>query len=171
MTRFEQRMKELDYSILHYREREEGDVEFRIQEIEKRLGQRLPPDYREFLADYGGSTFSDTFEAPITEPGHFDEYACPTAFLGFYKPKSDGSPHSLDLPDNIRYYKDRVPTESIPIAQAIGGNLILLGVAGRDRGKVCYWDHETSDVFAVADSFAEFLANLRLTDEDDEDDD
>ncbi len=169
MTRFDSRMSELSYSILHDRERVGGDTEPRIQELERSIGSELPSDYREFLAVYGGATFSKPFEAPIAEPGHFDEYACPTAFLGFYKPNS-GSAHALDVMDGVRYYKNRVPKGYIPIAQAIGGNLILLGVETANRGKVLYWDHETSDVFAVADSFSEFLSQLTLTDEEDEDD-
>src|SRR5262245_27519725 len=132
MTRFDQRMSELDYSILHGRERESGDIEPRIQDLERQIGSPLPPDYREFLVVYGGTTFTETFEAPITEPGYFDEYACPEVFFGFYKPDANGTPHSLDLPDNWRYYKSWIPKGAIPIAQAIGGNLILLGVAGNN---------------------------------------
>ena len=171
MTRFDQQMKDLAYSILHEDEREQGDAEHHIQELEKRIGVPLPTDYREFLTRYGGATFSDTFEAPLTEPGHFDEYACPEVFFGFYKPEGSGRPHSLDLPDNLRFYKSRIPKGFIPIARAIGGNLILLGVDARNRGRVYYWDHETSDVLAVADTVADFLANLRITDEEDEDED
>lgn len=168
MTRFDNRMGELSYSILHDHERVAGDIEPRIQELERIIGSRLPPDYREFLTVYGGATFSKPFEAPITEPGHFDEYACPTAFLGFYQP-NNGSPHSLDVLDAVRYYKTRIPKGFIPIAQAIGGNLILLGIDAANRDKVLYWDHETSDVLAVADSFSDFLSHLTLTDEEDED--
>jgi hypothetical protein len=171
MTHLDERMEELNYSFLHDNERERGDALSHIRELEKRLTVELPPEYREFLALYGGATFGDTFEAPITEAGHTAEYACPTAFYGFYKPKSNGSAHSLDLRDIIRYYKDRVPAGSIPIAQAIGGNLILLRVVGKDRGKVSYWDHESSQVLSVAPSFGEFLANLTLTDTDDGNDD
>lgn len=62
MTRFDQQMKDLAYSILHEDEREQGDAEHHIQELEKRIGVPLPTDYREFLTRYGGATFSDTFE-------------------------------------------------------------------------------------------------------------
>jgi hypothetical protein len=169
MTRFDQRMTELNFSILHENERERGDVEPRIRDLEKRLGLPLPSEYREFLTSYGGATFDDIVEAPITEPGQFDEYACPTAFFGFYRPRSKGVPHSLDLPDNIRHYRGRVPTGYIPIAQAIGGNLILLNVVGKDCGKIYYWDHETSSILLTAESFAGFLEALAQSDSDDDD--
>jgi hypothetical protein len=168
MGRFAQRMTELKYYVLHPSERITGDLEPLIRRLETEIGAPLPDDYRGFLAEFGGATFPELFEAPITEPGHPGEYACPWVFFGFYNPDARGIPHSHDLRSNYSEYKSRVRFGLIPIAEAIGGNLICLSVSGSNRGSVYYWDHETNDVWLVSNSFDEFLSSLQLT-EDEED--
>jgi hypothetical protein len=163
-------MTELRYYILHPSERITEEWEPLICRFETEIGMTLPGAYREFLAEFGGATFPKMFEAPITEPGHPGEYACPSVFFGFYKPDARGVWHSLDLFGNYSHDRSRVRHGLIPIAHAIGGNLICLAVSGSKRGSVYYWDHETTDVLYVASSFDEFLSNLQLTEDDDDDD-
>jgi hypothetical protein len=170
MTALAQRMNELKYYVLHPTDRLVGDDEQLIRQFETQIGTSLPQEYRDFLARFGGAAFPDTFEAPIREPGHSGEYACPSVFFGFYKPNQRNIPHSLDLTGNYSEYKKRVQRGLLPIAQAIGGNLICLAISGLRRGNIYYWDHETSELLFVASSFGEFLSNLQLTkDEEDED--
>jgi hypothetical protein len=169
VNRHGQRLAELGFHILHPSDRVAGDVESLIRQFETLIGARLPEEYREFLLEYGGAFLDDIYEAPITEPGHLGEYACPRGFFGFYKPDARGVRHSLDLPRNYSGYKNRIRYGLVPIAHAIGGNLICLAVSGSDRGAVYYWDHETNDVWLVSNSFDEFLSNLQLTEDADDD--
>ncbi len=75
-----------------------------------------------------------------------------------------------DLRHHVNVFRDRVPANLLPIARDPGGNLICLSIAGSDRGKVYFWDHEEEaeegetpgydNVYFVADSFDDLLHNL-----------
>jgi hypothetical protein len=168
VSRSRQRLAELGFRILHPSERIAGDVEPLIRQFETTIGAQLPGDYSEFLRDHGGAFLDDLYEAPITEPGHPGEYACPRGFFGFYQPNEQGVPHSLDLRARYQQFKPRVRPGLVPIAHAIGGNLICLAVSGSDRGSVYYWDHETNQVWLVSRSFDDFVFGLQLTEDEDE---
>lgn len=170
MNRFSPRMTDLGYSILQPSQRDTGDTAAQIAKYEAAIGASLPPDYKDFLAEFGGATFADTYEAPITEPGHAGDYACPEVFFGFYRPDQGQKARHFDLNASLSAFKSRIPDGFIPIARAIGGNLILLGVAGPQKGTVYYWDHETQEVWLVAKDFTNFMTNLQLAEGDDDDD-
>lgn len=67
-------------------------------------------------------------------------------------------------------YRGRIPPNLLPIAHDPFGNLICLSVAGQDRGKVYFWDHEVEvregeipsyrNVSFIADNFESFLDGL-----------
>ena len=119
--------------------------------LERELGRALPADYRRFLLEVGGGKP----EANVLEG---DPRVGVQRFLDL------GG--TLDL--RRHQYSDRVPAEHLPIADAEGGNLLLLDLAA---GAVWFWDHEREAeegappdpgaVSKVADSFADLLARLR----------
>ncbi len=136
--------------------------------IEQSLSFIFPKTYRAFLIEHNG--------------GETDK----KIFL-FKKEPANGS--VLDrlfgvIPNNylnlllyIRNYKKRIPDNCIPIGADPGSNLILLSVKGSDRGKIYFWDHEMeadtdqgeipdySNLTLIADSFDEFINNLKREDE------
>ncbi len=66
-------------------------------------------------------------------------------------------------------YRDRIPKDTLPIARDWGGNLFLLGLHGKNTGKVFRWMHEEEadgekatydNVKLVADDFDQFVASL-----------
>ncbi len=69
-------------------------------------------------------------------------------------------------------YRERMPSNLIPIAYDPGGNLVCLSTKGKDEGSVYFWDHENEAAVAgapqpyydnlrlVASSFGAFLASL-----------
>src|SRR3989338_1520044 len=72
-------------------------------------------------------------------------------------------------------YKKRIPCNTLPIGIDSGGNLILLSVKGADYVKVYYCDHnweaedgqvaDYSNLTLIADSFEEFINNLKSEEE------
>lgn len=62
-----------------------------------------------------------------------------------------------------RDYSGRMPPDVLPIADAVGGNLVCLGLSASRTG-VLFWDHETEELTALAPSFRSFLASLRRID-------
>lgn len=74
-----------------------------------------------------------------------------------------------NLERNVRSLSERIPPDTIPIADDPFGNVIVIGLQGDQRGKVYFWDHEEepedqpdwSNVDLIADSFDHFMAGLR----------
>jgi hypothetical protein len=77
-----------------------------------------------------------------------------------------------------------MPDTMIPIADDGGGNQICLGIKGKERGKVYYWDHHNEwdeqdyledygepmppevkfqNVYLIAKSFEDFIQRLEKT--------
>lgn len=127
-----------------------------LARLEKRLGQRLPAGYREFMLKFnGGEPESNSFSvAAIGEAGI-------NVFFSIRGRATDG-----DLETEIETTKGRMPSTLIPIADAEGGNLLCLCMDQRENGSIYYWDHEEethedegptrSNLYKIADSFGDF---------------
>jgi SMI1-KNR4 cell-wall len=138
----------------------------KIQELEEKVGMKIPQTYIDFLLNYNGG---------IPEPCGFvyraeetNELGTVNRFLGLHSGKHD------NLYDYLMLYKERekrIPSNLIPIANDPGGNLICLSIDGSDLGNIYFWDHDFeaeneteadySNVFFIANSLDEFLQNLR----------
>ncbi|MGL4426185.1 MAG: SMI1/KNR4 family protein [Alphaproteobacteria bacterium] len=149
-------------------EKENGNIDENIlRAIEQFWGFQLPKSYREFIIrKNGGVPLRKIFDFKDKTDG-----SCLVDFFGFVK----------DFCTNLLlkrvYAGDRVPENTLPIAADVYGNLILLSVKGPDRGKIYFWDHEMeadtdhgetpdySNLTLVADSFDEFIQNLKSEDD------
>jgi hypothetical protein len=131
--------------------------------FEKKIGKNFPDSYKNFLLKYnGGHPKFNVFSYQIN--GGFLESAV-HYFLGLTDDDSDS------LEENLAAYQGRLPNDCFPIAYDANGNLILLALEGANREKVYFWDHENEvdegeepdyrNVYLIANSFDEFLANLQ----------
>lgn len=145
-------------------ERTNGHLEESYLETQEQFFNfKFPKDYRLFLLENNGG---------VTNKKIF-----------FYKnSKNDGSildrlfgftpkPH-YNILIYFKAYKGRIPYNMFPIGYDPGGNLILISVEGPNYGKIYYWDHEQetepadySNLTLIADSFDEFINNLKSEDE------
>jgi len=138
-----------------------------IDAFEREIGHALPEDYRRFLSicngGYGGGRF--WFEdAGVHNVGGLRKESC------------------FSLRDNRRTYQldeFRIPRSLIWIMDDLFGNAICLGVAGIERGRVFFWDHESEpdpenwdgeaitadNVEMLAESFTDFVDGLEEQDE------
>ncbi len=137
--------------------------EAELQDQEQKWGFRLPDGYREFLLKYdGGRPEPFSFRFKGSENG-----STVHSFLGI---KQD---RYRDLQKKLKDYEGRLPKRFFPIAYDEGGNQICIAIAGDDRGKVYFWDHEleadasqgedpeiADNIVLIADSFSEFLDGL-----------
>ncbi len=102
-----------------------------ISQVQQTLGRDLPGPYVEFLRTQNGGrpepNMCDLPEARYWSVGVSE-------FFGI-----DRSP---DLLQQRRSCEDRVPEDLLAVADAEGGNLICLALAGDHRGAVLFWDHE-----------------------------
>ena len=134
-----------------------------ISLLEKELAIELPESYRGFLLETnGGEPSPDEFIVP----GWEGEASAVSSFFSISDDKEAG------LESEILSFKARIPDSIIPIGTDPGGNLICIGIADTNRGKVYFWDHEDeldengeskldfSNTYLVAGSFDEFMENL-----------
>ncbi|MDZ7386770.1 MAG: SMI1/KNR4 family protein [candidate division KSB1 bacterium] len=162
-----------------------------LHSIETALGVALPNDYREFVQKYGASAFGESvqFRLMQADPVHPVESLLGTPITryeegplsAFYGGKEAGT---YSLAKEIAVYEGRMPDTMIPIADDGGGNQICLGIKGKERGKVYYWDHHNEwdeqdyledygepmppeakfqNVYLIAESFEDFIRRLEKT--------
>lgn len=148
-----------------------------LSAVEQRLGVTLPEPYRAHLLQHNGGR-PDRTDFLIAWPAHaapaLEELTRGSVlyFLSVADPASE-----VDLVQEHAGDRGYVPDDTIAIARDPGGNPILLGVTGPNRGRVFYqlthegagdqqgpateWDN----VGVVADNFDAFLAALRSPDD------
>lgn len=114
-----------------------GASERAVTKFERALGAELPAAYRRFLLESdGGEPESNQFAVGGSNNSGVNEFFS----LG-------------ELQDEDR---SRMPEGCLPIADAEGGNLVLLDLGD---GSVLFWDHEiegADGVTRLAADFAEF---------------
>ena len=126
----------------------------------------IPDDYRNFLIQYnGGRPENDCIDFKDSHQGTMLK-----SIFGFTKDEY-GS-----LEDANIMYKERIPKNTIVIADDAGGNRIIMSISGDDYGKIYFWDHnmeaddeeepDYSNLTLVADSFDEFINNLKSSEEE-----
>ncbi len=143
----------------------------KLVEFLKSKSVMVSPDYESFLLELSGPV---EFTVPVwykpKEPSPWASKKDQTKGLQrlerFYGITDDS------LIRTFRMYEGRVPSGCIPIAQAPGGNQILLGSQGQWLGKVYLWDHEQEpnvarmsrenlNLYLIADSFVAFIELLK----------
>lgn len=138
-----------------------------IEELEKRIGLKLPREYAQFLLATNGGRFSATLSCKPLQEYEWISDCGPEALFGVDVPKHD------DLFSNWNEYEHRFPEIAIPIARC-GNNLLCLFTAGEHAGKVYVWDfladteqlaERGENLILVARSFPEFLSRLELSTE------
>lgn len=89
-----------------------------VAQAERRLGRRIPEDYRGFLLQQrnGGRPAANVSVLPEARRIGVGV----TDFLGV------GHPDDTDLAGVAARYRDRVPADLLPVAHAEGGNLVCL---------------------------------------------
>ncbi len=136
-----------------------------IRTIEKFIGYKFPKDYKFFLIEYNG--------------GYLDSK---NNVYDFKEENKNGSIISclfgITYKDNLGllaylHDRERYPDNMLPIGNDCLGNRILMSVKGIDRNKIYHWDHEMeadtengkvadySNLTLIADSFEEFITNLK----------
>lgn len=147
--------------------------EIDIRALESSIGERLPPDYREFLTLCNGGYVGGSlwFNGPRPEGEAAD--------AGIHHIGGFRSESHFSLEWSRDCYQGRIPRDLMWIMDDPFGNAICLGVRGNAKGKVYFWDHENEpdtdwdgslasagNVQLLANSFSEFVAGLASSDDD-----
>jgi hypothetical protein len=131
-----------------------------ISAFEKLIHGTLPEDYKAFLKNQnGGRPQPRRFR--FTTPAGREEDSALHYFFALYEGRVENLKNTLEI------LKGRIPSDCLPIATDPFGNVILLGIADQNLGRVYFWDHEkedenstTANISPIARSFSEFVEQL-----------
>jgi hypothetical protein len=131
----------------------------KISALEKRLGVKLPADYKAFLRNTNGG---------CPEPNCFTVPDRGDALVGIlYGIRRKRDSCDLEYEQEQATLWDPLPTGYIAIGDDPGGCLLLLSTLGKNAGQVLFWDRkgfwvrkDGHNTFPIADSFAGFLDSL-----------
>ena len=129
------------------------------------LPNYLPDDYRRFLLRSNGGSLR----------GHYC-FENGAAFVWVNSVGGLQGAHSLRAARACyQGHSVRIPRALLWIMDDLGGNAVCLGLTGKHRGRVYFWDHDeepdpdqwdgevetAGNIRLLADSFTEFVAGLR----------
>lgn len=122
-----------------------------ISQVEERIGMTMPRAYKSFLAEHNLSAVAPNRVVCGNEAFNI------SYFFGV------GGDSHANLVDQFAIYSGRVPPNTVPIAMAGGGNIVLLDTS---NGAILFWDHESegADVARIIDVAPTFDAFLSLID-------
>lgn len=123
-----------------------------IEAFEALIGFSIPEEYREFLLMNNGGE-PDKADFSVEGWGK-------TLVHVFYGLGTGYKAYDIDWSRST--FDDILPSEIIPIACDPGGYLICLGLEGRARGKVYFWDRggDGEELRFLASSFKDFIDHL-----------
>lgn len=131
-----------------------------IATLENWIHGKLPDDYKIFLKlENGGRPKPNKFGF-MAEDGKTEESTV-QYFFAIYDRRMG------NLKMNFDRYRKRIPPAYLPIGVDPFGNVIALGTANQNMGKIYFWDHEKENdvpsmknMSKIADSFSEFIQKL-----------
>lgn len=140
-----------------------------ITAFEKKWNISLPEDYAAFLLEHNGGTPEEDWLFDFFD--EVTERENGSIIRDFFKiyPRGEHAYDSLDIVCGNVWEDESIGRDFLPIADDPGGNPICLGIAGENRGKVCFCNADYEDLDTgylvmspIASSFSAFLAMLYL---------
>ncbi|MCP3740186.1 SMI1/KNR4 family protein [Rossellomorea sp. BNER] len=157
MEQFKKKLEEIiDFDI---KEKEVTWGNDSIKKLEEKYKLKLPQDYVFYLQHFGNDYIREDYRfiSTIELPQKIKQ----TQF-------EIDSIYGLDNDENklenkIKFYKDILPADLLPIADLPGGDLVCLGKRDDKQNKIYIWFHEMSgeNVYLVAESFENFIKNFK----------
>lgn len=126
-----------------------------IKQFEQEYDVTLPKQYIDFLLEYNGGYPQESSFKISNDEGE----SLVNKFYGIWDMKSN-------LGEVFEILEGEILEDFVSIANDPGGNEILLGVSGENKGKVYFWIHdieseyEIDNMYILADNFADFFNNL-----------
>lgn len=137
--------------------------EERLVRFERDLGMALPEEYRTFLLRYnGGIPDREEFDVPGEDGGERPFHCFFALHDGPWDDStSEGSvgfPLQAALAD---FRSEGGQKDVLPVGKDWSGSYVCIGLAGYERGRILYYDHDMEELLPLADSLSTFLTGLR----------
>jgi hypothetical protein len=134
-----------------------------ILEFEEQFSIKLPQDYRAFMLKNNGGTPEGNWGFHFIETGIGDTDSVIHFFEVIYEEETD-EVDDLKAGYTALLESEQIPNTLMPIADDPFGNIIFLGVAGDDYGRVYFGNQELENpetgylvTSVIADSFSQFI--------------
>ena len=131
-----------------------------IDELEQTLGVELPASYRAFLLRYNGGR-------PI--PDGFGDDRFGSLMDSFFSVKNDENVYDT-ITVQRDLFKDRIPSDLLPIGIDAGGSRVCMGITPENYGKIFFWAMYDEagpgrkpwrrNIGLIADNFDDFLESF-----------
>jgi len=131
-------------------------AEKQIAGLERKIGVRLPDEYRQYLLRYNGGAFKD----PIitADDIHCVEDCLDVMFGIIERPRAC----NLANPTYLNLFDDNFPAVILPIGYTLMGNLLVLRTEPDDElGWILLKIQDSDDYFVLAKSINDLFASLK----------
>ena len=133
-----------------------------IKGFEKKHQVELPHDYKFYLQHYGNDYIKEAFRflSAVELPEKTTDRTVEIdSFYGLYDDENN-------IENKIRFYKDILPDDLLPIGDLPGGDLVCLGTKGNKLGKIYFWFHELEgeNTVFMSESFETFILSFHKVD-------
>jgi hypothetical protein len=137
--------------------------ETRLAAFEAELGIALPEEYRAFLLQHNGGVPSRvTFDVPGEDGGERPFHCFFAVHDGPWDDSTPEGSQGFPLQAALADFRDETGRDDVlPVGKDWSGSYVCIGLAGDDRGRVLYYDHEMEQFVPLADTLSRFLAGLR----------
>jgi len=127
-----------------------------IADLERKIGIRLPDEYRRYLLTYNGGAFNDPIMSAVDEQCPED---CLDVLFGITEqPRAC----NLENPTYLNLFDDNFPAIILPIGYTLMGNLLVLRTEPDDElGWILLKIQDSDDYFVLAKSINEFFGRLK----------
>jgi hypothetical protein len=138
-------------------------TEGRLAAFEAEVGAALPDEFRAFLLRHnGGVPDREAFDVPGEDGGERPFHCFFALHDGPWDDSTSEGSQGFPLQAALADFRgEGGPHDVLPIGKDWSGSYVCIGLAGTDRGRVLYYDHEMERLVPLADSLSAFLAGLR----------
>ena len=140
-------------------------IEEDIIDLERKLGHKIPADYKQFLLDYnGGDPKPDCHDVQDAERTMIGDFIGIRSFYSIGGPENESEyiksceetgglvkytkedwikvKECYSIEWNYDCFRRRMPENFLPVGCDEGGNQVCISLYGEDEGTIWYWDHE-----------------------------
>ena len=129
--------------------------EWQVADLERRIGDRLPDDYRKFILEFNGGYFKCPEITPIGE-------GCPLETVEILFGIGASHPEAeLARPIDPTLFDDNDPPKIIPIGRTGMAGLVILDTAPGDGRGAIFLKKAFGDFYYLLDGIEAFFALLR----------
>lgn len=167
MIDIHQKIKSLG-DIIFREERERHNAHYTLEFIKSVMDALPEQRVIDFIKEYGFSTFKNyVMIKPIEKSSFLSSGEIELGLIFGFGDETDSVKDAIDT----YFIEEQLNWKFFPLFEGYPGDIIFYSLEPETKGKIYYWHHEgdiNADKSLIANSFEEFINNLYLRQEDEE---